>query len=744
MTHQSGDNFLLELDLFLDCINGNQAAFIDSPFVGIYKKADNSFIESVQLFYKSEKSGKLKIGDTKCADKVDYCLFQEHYETIISMPSSRYGDPNGYYLSWERCCRNSTIVNIKNPEKEGVVIYLEIPSTDLKNSTPVFNNLPVNLLCLGSPFTFNFKVEDPDGDLLKFSLVEPLAGFTDQNNTNAPEDPAYPRLNKGPYPKTQWNDGFGLENIMGGDPSLSINPTTGVVAVTPMRVGFFVAAVRCEEFRNGTKIGETVRELQYTVSRCTENTFPAITNVNNGDTISIYPNGQFSLKIEGDDIDGDSVLVEIESDVFNEVTTGIPAAAYQLSQQLGYASADISWNPECDQIGIGPFPVRVTFSDNGCPLPKSNEIVFWLKVDEIPEQLAPYYCLTHQDGKVRIGLEPRADPKFVSNYLIQRSQPDSDWETVFTVNSLNQEEWFDDETLSRLDETFCYRIITIDFCGQPDDTSYVACSPDDVSEVPEVSDILNISVIGESVIELNWEKSAADDFKSYELYRENDNTTSLIGSFSDPDVTEWRDSNLLVSRAIYGYNVHLIDQCNEVGKSTLKHSVLLKGASVPGSHELEWSSFDVWKAEDQKVEIEFIPDEEITFSGVAENAQGFDHEPHIKKPGKWQYRVLQEKDGFVSYSNTVRLSQAPVVWIPNAFTPNNDDINDVWNVMSDYVADFHLEVYNRWGQCIFQTDDPTEKWTGENDPTGVYVYRLYYQGEKKQFQYLKGNVTLIR
>lgn len=744
LTHQSGDRYLLELDLFLDCINGNKNAFIDSPFVGIYKKATNAFVESVQLFYQESASGKLKIGDTKCADKVDYCLFQEHYEATISMPASKYGDPDGYYLSWERCCRNSTIVNIKNPEAEGVVIYLEIPPSTFQNSTPIFKNLPVNLLCVGSPFTFDFKVEDLDGDLLKFSLVEPLAGFTDQDNTNAPGDPNHPRLNKGPYPKTQWNDGFGLNNIMDGNPSLTIDPNTGVVNVTPMRIGFFVAAVRCEEFRNGQKIGEVVRELQYTVSNCSENTFPSIENVNDGDTISLYPNSQFTLKLEGNDIDDDSVFVEIESDVFDELVTGLPAATFLNTEQLSYASSEISWNPQCDQIGLGPIAVKVTFSDNGCPLPKSNEYTFWLKVVDIPQQPAPYYCLTHKDGKVRIGLEHRADPKFISHYLIQRSQPGTDWDSVYTVNSLDEDEWLDDDTEGRLDETFCYRIIIIDYCGGTDDTSRVACSPDDVSTTPDISDIQNISVVGDGVIEILWEKAMGDDFKNYELFREEENVVTSVSSFNHRDTVSWKDSNLQVNQTIYGYSLHLIDQCNEVGESATKHSVLLSGESVPGSHELKWSPFDVWTAEDQKVEIEFLPTQEISFLGVAENAEDFVHEPYDKRPGKWQYRVLQEKDGLISYSNAVLLSQKPVVWIPNAFTPNDDEINDVWNVMSDYVLEFHLEIYNRWGQCIFETDDATEKWTGENAPSGVYVYRLYYQGENKKFEYLKGNVTLIR
>ena len=70
------------------------------------------------------------------------------------------------------------------------------------------------------------------------------------------------------------------------------------------------------------------------------------------------------------------------------------------------------------------------------------------------------------------------------------------------------------------------------------------------------------------------------------------------------------------------------------------------------------------------------------------------------------------------------------VWAPTAFTPNNDLINDVFNIkISGIVVKYTFKIFNRWGEMIFATDDPSKGWDGTYQSTklnvGVYVY--YYK-----------------
>ncbi|MCB9310148.1 MAG: gliding motility-associated C-terminal domain-containing protein [Lewinellaceae bacterium] len=88
------------------------------------------------------------------------------------------------------------------------------------------------------------------------------------------------------------------------------------------------------------------------------------------------------------------------------------------------------------------------------------------------------------------------------------------------------------------------------------------------------------------------------------------------------------------------------------------------------------------------------------------------------------------------------------VYLPNAFTPNGDDANDVFIVRSHFIDQLTFIVYNRWGQEVFSTTDPNTGWDGkflgrelEPDAYAYYIHVVCING----FTYTKkGNVTLIR
>ncbi len=87
-------------------------------------------------------------------------------------------------------------------------------------------------------------------------------------------------------------------------------------------------------------------------------------------------------------------------------------------------------------------------------------------------------------------------------------------------------------------------------------------------------------------------------------------------------------------------------------------------------------------------------------------------------------------------------------FVPNAFSPNGDGLNDMINVHGFCIGTYVLQIYNRWGEKVFETSSMTESWDGtfrgKNLDTGVFVYRadgLTIEG--KPFN-IKGNITLIR
>lgn len=89
------------------------------------------------------------------------------------------------------------------------------------------------------------------------------------------------------------------------------------------------------------------------------------------------------------------------------------------------------------------------------------------------------------------------------------------------------------------------------------------------------------------------------------------------------------------------------------------------------------------------------------------------------------------------------------VFMPNAFSPNRDGLNDVFRAkIQDDVSNFHLTVFGRWGQLIFETKDPAQGWDGTQrntmQPAGTYLWTVTYTDSKQQAIKQQGSLVLIR
>jgi gliding motility-associated-like protein len=93
-----------------------------------------------------------------------------------------------------------------------------------------------------------------------------------------------------------------------------------------------------------------------------------------------------------------------------------------------------------------------------------------------------------------------------------------------------------------------------------------------------------------------------------------------------------------------------------------------------------------------------------------------------------------------------------IYWVPNSFTPDGNEFNQVWgptitNGIS--IEGFVFEVYNRWGELIWQSFDPEIKWDGtyNNRPItdGTYLWKMTFKSLKNgEKQVVSGYVTIIK
>jgi len=66
----------------------------------------------------------------------------------------------------------------------------------------------------------------------------------------------------------------------------------------------------------------------------------------------------------------------------------------------------------------------------------------------------------------------------------------------------------------------------------------------------------------------------------------------------------------------------------------------------------------------------------------------------------------------------------PVAYIPTAFSPNDDNLNDYFSITTKNVDAIDLKIFNAWGQLIFETQDPEFKWSGNSTGSESYIYTL--------------------
>ncbi len=92
----------------------------------------------------------------------------------------------------------------------------------------------------------------------------------------------------------------------------------------------------------------------------------------------------------------------------------------------------------------------------------------------------------------------------------------------------------------------------------------------------------------------------------------------------------------------------------------------------------------------------------------------------------------------------MRVIDTDSLFIPNIVTPNGDGKNDVFKVRYKQIKSYHIEIYNRWGAKVFESDDPNETWDPIKEQDGVYYYLLVCEGRFGTNYNRRGNITIMR
>lgn len=618
--------------------------------------------------------------------------------------------PRSYYVTYQRCCRNGTIANIFNPSTTGATYTVEISaeSQRTENSSPVFNNLPPSVICATEPLNYDYSASDTEGDQLVYSLCGALLGGS--SGSSPGPTPAGNSIGKPPYQFVSYKlPNYSVNAPMGGSPVVKIDPNTGIITGTPTTLGQFVVTVCVEEYRNGVLIGKIFRDFQFNVVSCKRTVVTAITS---DSTLGkeFYLSGCENVTLTLDNKSYDR----------NNITN-----FYWEFDMRGDTVRYTDWSP------------TITFRDTG---------VFKGVLRLNPNTLC------HDEAYVTVKVGGKLFPSFGIQYDTCVAGPVVFKGDVRTAIPLKTIYWdYGDGTRDSnalatshrytapgtknvafvvKDKVGCQGDTTISFNWQPappilivEPNTFAGCAPSIVS-------FNNRSTPIDTTYKIIWDfgdGTFSNAISPKHTYTYPDTfsiklmITSPIGCYKEASFRSWIKVKS-VPKADFDWTPKVINNLN------------------PSVSFIDSSSADVigwrWYFSDKAYSNQKNPAFTYRDTGVQT----------IKL-------FVQNSNGCLdSIFKTIYIEPEMTFFMPNAFSPNYDSVNDIFKGTGFLygLKSFHMSIWNRWGEKVFESFDPSVGWNGQKNneglqsPEGIYLYEVEYVNPKSKKIVKRDYLTLYR
>ncbi len=272
---------------------------------------------------------------------------------------------------------------------------------------------------------------------------------------------------------------------------------------------------------------------------------------------------------------------------------------------------------------------------------------------------------------------------------------------------------------------------------------------------PDYINAISASVEGNNT-NLKFEIASNSELDTYKLLK----SSSRTGSFDTLETFITTDTEITTSDTdsepdtkISYYKLVSVNACeNETTSSDIINNIVLKIEQEGFNNTLTWNSFKEGNLVDYDI-YRIVSNSEPELIGSRNFIFFDDNIESLQSYSQFCYFVRGTEEGIsesdYSQSNTVCVYLKPRVFIPEAFTPNDDGINDFFQPVFTFIPkDYELRIYNRWGNVIFETGDYTKAWNGKEPngnpaPAGAYIYYLRIKSPNDQIVEERGNITVI-
>lgn len=757
--HLGGTQYEITLVVYRDCYTG-VPPFDDPATVGVWN-ASNNFLFAIELPAIDSIPIPPTINSPCFIPPTDVCYIRCNYIDTITLGTSI----GGYQLAYQRCCRNQSILNIINPLDVGASFYAYIPgtSTVATNSNPVFTELPPPFICANLDFIFDHSAIDPEGDSLVYEICTPFDGAS----------LAEPLLNPGivsgyppPYTNVVYQPPFNLGNLLGGTP-LSIDPQTGLLTANPNTIGQFVIGVCVNEYRNGVFLSKTRRDYQLNVRSCPSLVVAALQTpvITCGSNTVQFQNNSFGASSYtwhfGDPTTtADSSIVTNPSytyadtgtyavnlfaySAFNPLcfdsTTGfvtlLPDYELSFTDSVTYCSSVVSFNDSSNTVSGITSQWLWTFGDNS---PTSNI------ADPVHTYPGPgTYTVTLQGTSSRGCRKTITRVITIPPYIVASATGGqvtctglcTGEATALTNVGIPPFTFIWSDPLTQLTQTavnLCpgtYTVTVTDSAGCSDSTTVL------ITDAP----LLTLTA------------SATDAYCEGACI----GTTSVNITGGTPPVTvQWNDPLFQQTPTATGL-------CPGIYTAVITD---INGCSRTDSAEVVFSTFIPTVNAVISEDTVFIG-ESVVLAAIASGTYSYLWSPAaglssttvqnpVASPTQNTTYYVTITDAF-GCSNLDSVSvfvkevtcEEPEIFIPNAFSPNDDNSNDIMIVRGNTIKEIDFKIFDRWGEKVFETNEPGKGWDGsykgKTATPAVYVYYVEAVCFNNERFFKKGNITLIK
>lgn len=328
----------------------------------------------------------------------------------------------------------------------------------------------------------------------------------------------------------------------------------------------------------------------------------------------------------------------------------------------------------------------------------------------------------------------------VRRYRIYRSEAGGPFKLIDSV--VNSENTYRDRKLCN--KTYCYYVEALDVTGKWVSRSNSVCKS--ALYIPPSVPVNSIrtTVLPNNTTYTQWNPYTYAKYVDHYIISR---SAPIIGTddfYANSDTVGFIDVDkfLETNRSSYTYTIRAVDHCgNESPKGDINKTILLGGKSEGYIAKLNWSAYQKWNSGVRQYEILVRENNSFVVKGTINNAAAdysFDFEDtNLDDSICFKIRAIKDTSILVeSFSNVLCLISDAKIFVPDAFSPNKDDKNEVFipkailifNQTGNPILDYKLEIYNRWGEQVFVSDDVNVGWDGtykgEICPEGHYVYKV--------------------